>query len=72
MLKNLWEKWKVIAEKIGNFQASVIFSILYFILITPLGITTSLFRDFLGRRCFPTWQEYGVKAGDIYKLRQQF
>ncbi|KAA3631247.1 MAG: hypothetical protein DWP97_13655 [Calditrichaeota bacterium] len=41
--KNIWEKWKVIAHKIGQFNTKVIVTVIYFLMISPLG---ALFRLF--------------------------
>jgi len=67
----LWEKWKKVAEKIGNFQAEVIFSILYVLLILPTGLISSLFNDFLQIRRFPVWQKMENNASTFKKLKQQ-
>jgi hypothetical protein len=38
ILKKLWEGWKKIAHKIGNFQARVILLIFYFIVLAPFAL----------------------------------
>ncbi len=50
MLKALWERWKIIAEKIGTFQAKVILSLLYFVLIGPIALVRRVVADPLGLR----------------------
>lgn len=50
MLKVLWERWKVIAEKIGTFQAKVILGVLYFIVLGPVAVVRRLVADPLGLR----------------------
>jgi len=45
MLKRLWNWWKPIAEKIGNFQARIILSVFYFIFVTPIALGVKLFSD---------------------------
>jgi hypothetical protein len=45
MLKRIWEAWKRIAHKIGNFQARLILTILYVILVLPFGLAVRLFAD---------------------------
>jgi hypothetical protein len=37
MLKRIWEAWKVVAKKIGDFNARVILTVFYFILLAPLA-----------------------------------
>ena len=41
--KNIWEKWKVIAQIIGKFNTKVIISLVYFLIISPLGAVFRLF-----------------------------
>jgi len=48
MLKVLWQRWKVIAEKIGTFQAKVILGLLYFVLVGPVALVRRLVADPLG------------------------
>jgi hypothetical protein len=38
MFKKIWEAWKKIAKKIGEFNARVILTIFYFILLAPLAL----------------------------------
>ncbi len=45
MFKRIWEAWKRIAHKIGNFQARVLLTILYIILVFPFGLGVRLFAD---------------------------
>ena len=47
----LWEGWKKFGHAIGNFQARVLLTIIYSVLILPFGLAGSLlFR-------FPAYQE---------------
>lgn len=71
IIKTFWTKWKLIAEKIGNFQFSVIFSIFYFFLVTPLGLVTSLFNDFLNLRGQPTWVSKKSDSATLAELKKQ-
>jgi hypothetical protein len=38
LLKNLWNGWKKIARKIGDFQARLILGIFYFVIMGPLSL----------------------------------
>jgi len=49
-LKNAWESWKKIALVIGNFQARLILSILYFLMVAPVGLIVRAFADPLGQK----------------------
>lgn len=57
--------------KIGDFQAGLIFSVLYFLIITPLGFVVNLFNDFLLIRGFPVWKDTNIKPNSVSGLREQ-
>ena len=38
LLKKIWEGWKKIAHKIGNFQARIILLVFYFIILAPFSL----------------------------------
>ena len=48
MLGRLWERWKVLAQRIGDFQARVILTLVYFVILGPMAIVLKLLRDPLG------------------------
>ena len=48
MLRKVWERWKVIAQKIGDLQARLILGLLYFILLGPVALVRRLNTDPLG------------------------
>jgi hypothetical protein len=37
-LKRMWHAWKRIAHKIGNFQARVLLTVFYAVLVFPFGM----------------------------------
>ena len=37
-MKKLWENWKKLAKKIGDFQARLILTVLYFVLVAPFAL----------------------------------
>jgi hypothetical protein len=43
--KRIWEWWKPVAHKIGNFQARVILTVFYFTMFVPFAILVKLFTD---------------------------
>jgi hypothetical protein len=45
MFRRLWERWKVIAHKIGTFQSRVLLNIFYFVILAPFGLGVKLFAD---------------------------
>lgn len=38
LLLRIWNGWKVIAHKIGNFQARIILLLFYFIVLAPFAL----------------------------------
>ena len=44
-IRNLWEWWKRVAKKIGDFQARVILTIFYFIVLGPFALGVRLGSD---------------------------
>lgn len=71
----LWRKWLPVAQSIGNFQAQVILSIFYIVLIAPLGILYRLFADPLNlkiknkRSNFEKWEH---PKGTLDTARKQY
>ena len=52
-LKRIWEAWKVLAHKIGTFQARVLLTILFATVTLPFGLLVRLFSDPLRIRKVP-------------------
>lgn len=71
MIKNFWNKWKKVAIRIGDFEFSLLFSLLYYLLIVPFGFVANKFGDFLNIRGFPKWEKVEDNFSSIGKLRQQ-
>jgi len=45
LLRRVWEWWKPIASKIGDFQARGILVLFYFVLLAPFALAVRLFTD---------------------------
>lgn len=69
-MKNLWNSWKILSKRIGDFQAKVIFSLLYFLFFIPLNYLTGD-SDYLHTKSFPRWQEYDDNFSSLKKLKKQ-
>ncbi len=54
MLKRLWEAWKRLAHKIGNFQARVLLTVFYAFFVLPFGLAVRFFADPLRIKHRPT------------------
>jgi hypothetical protein len=68
----LWQAWKRLAHKIGNFQARVLLTIIYAIVLFPFGILVRLFSDSLAIRHRPTkWNDNPLEAQDMNWARKQ-
>jgi len=73
MLRKAWNAWKRVAQKIGNFQARVLLTIIYASLILPFGLLIRLFADPLRVRRRPEeWIEHPDIACDMTTARRQW
>ena len=45
ILKSAWKIWKKFGKIVGNFQALIIFTLFYFLILWVVGITSALFSD---------------------------
>jgi len=71
-LKHIWEGWKYIAQKIGNFQARLLLTIVYFILVLPFGLAVRWFSDPLRIKRPPAqWLDYADAVGDVEGAKRQ-
>lgn len=43
-LNILWQRWKRIALFIGKVQTAIILSLIYYLIITPIGILTQILK----------------------------
>ena len=71
-LKRLWEGWKKVAHIIGNFQARILLTIIYAVLILPFGIVVRCFSDSLHTKKRPSqWMDHPGIPKDMAQARQQ-
>ncbi|MFH1202708.1 MAG: SxtJ family membrane protein [Candidatus Omnitrophota bacterium] len=74
-LKKIWQGWKKIAHKIGDFQARVILTILYFVLITPIALFMMFFDPLRIKRRYVEWiirPQDNAKVDLLEKAKGQF
>ena len=72
LYKRAWQGWKDLAHKIGNFQARVILSIFYGILVLPFGLAARWFSDPLRIKKRPEqWLDHPNEAYDLEWARKQ-
>ena len=73
IFRRLWEVWKRVARAIGNFQARVLLTVFYAVLVLPLGLAVRLFGDPLHiRRPSETWVDRDSDATDVSGARRQW
>ena len=72
-LKILWKRWKVIGRKIGDFQARLILSLFYFVVLAPFAMGVKFFSDPLLLKSTRGWQRRSDNEGDaVLTARRQF
>jgi hypothetical protein len=72
LFKSAWQAWKDLAHKIGNFQARVILTIFYGILVAPFGLSARFFSDPLRIKKKPEqWLDHPDEAYDLEWARKQ-
>jgi hypothetical protein len=71
-LKRLWAAWTRLAHKIGNFQARVLLTVLYALLVLPFGLIVRVFADPLRIKKRPArWLDHPDEAHDLRQARKQ-
>jgi len=71
-LKYVWQAWTRLARRIGNFQARVLLTIVYGILVLPFGLMTRLFGDPLRINNRPAqWLDHPDEGQDMRWARRQ-
>lgn len=74
VLRTLWKRWQVIAHAIGNFQARLLLSVLYFVLIPPFSLIVRTMMDPLqlrGPRRATFWTATPPKTASLARARGQ-
>lgn len=74
MLRHLWQEWLVLARHIGNFQARVLITLVYFTLILPFGLAVALFGDTLRMKRAAAghgWLGRSTRDLDLERARRQ-
>jgi len=45
VLRDLWNRWLVLAQKIGKFQSRIVLTVVYFVIVLPFGLGVRLLAD---------------------------
>ncbi len=68
----LWEGWKKIGHAIGNFQARVLLTVIYAVLIMPFGLLVRFFADSLHTKKRPEqWFDHPPMPNEMNEARRQ-
>ena len=73
----VYKKWMRFAEVMGNFNAKVILSLIYFFVFTPIRVVASVFREDPLRRKFEPkkdsyWLDCEPRDPDLKRYEKQF
>ena len=75
--KQIWEKWKKIAKIIGRFNTRVILSVIFLLILAPLGSVMRLFgwdpleRSRKKHTKSSNWQAVKNPEPDLESLKRQ-
>jgi hypothetical protein len=72
VLKRYWQNWKRVAHALGTFQARVLLTLFYAVLVLPFGIFVRLFSDPLRINSRPTqWLDHPDETRDLPWAKRQ-
>ncbi len=74
LLVRIWEGWKRIAHWIGEKQATLIYTILYFVLVGPIALARRPFSDpfqYRRRRSLTFWVPRTPAPGTLEEAGKQ-
>jgi hypothetical protein len=74
-VRNLWEGWKRVARKIGDFQARLLMTVFYFLILGPLAMVLRWRSDPLAIKATTArgWRDMEEKEGvPMDRARRQF
>jgi hypothetical protein len=72
MWKRAQRTWKRVAHAIGNFQARILLTVFYSIVVFPFGIVARLFSDPLRIKRSPTqWLDRAEETQDLRWAKRQ-
>jgi len=74
-LKKLWQSWENFSKRRGNFQSRIIFSLFFFILVSPFALTVKMFSDPLNLKHQSSKSHWLFKKeikNDLEQYKRQF
>jgi len=66
-MTKLWRQWVVLTKKFASFLASLVLTIVYFLIVTPLGLALKLFapKTLLGHGNLQKNNSYWIKKKQV-------
>jgi hypothetical protein len=72
VLKRAWQSWNRIARAVGTFQARVLLTLFYGVLVLPFGLFARWFTDPLRIKRRPTqWLDHPHETRDLPWAKRQ-
>ena len=75
-MANLWSAWKRLAHRAADVQGQVLFFVLYFLVLAPMGVlqrsVAAAGRRGQPERRSPLWQPREDAPADLAAARRQF
>lgn len=73
-INEIWSRWKSFARLVGNIQARILFTVLYFSLIAPFGLVIRALADPLAVKhpAGSRWLPKATQPMDLDEARRQF
>jgi hypothetical protein len=68
----IWDAWNRLLHVIGNFEARVVLTLLYAVIVMPFGLLSRLFSDSLRIKHPPTaWLDHPEDPNDMQWAKRQ-
>ena len=75
MLARFWLQWKRFAQRVADFQARAILTLIYFLVLAPFGLIVSFLKDPLKTKHPPrssVWLPRPPENASLENARRQF
>ncbi len=73
MLKRFWEGWKRFAHRVGNAQARILLTLIYFVFVLPFGLAVRWWADPLRIKRSPAaWLDRPPAASTVERAHRQW
>lgn len=70
MMRELWERWKWLARKIGDVQARAMMAVFYFVILGPIALATNWRRDLLAIKAATPRGWIDIEQKEVAALEQ--